>query len=252
MLTTVTGIVIRERSVGEQDKFIDLLTAEHGVLEVSVRGAKKITSRHGAASQLYAYGQYCLDSRRDRYYLNSAQVNRIFYDLRQDLTRLSLANYFSELIGFAVGAEHENSDILRLLLNTLHYLEEGSRPVPLLKALFELRFLTELGMMPDIVCCDVCGEYAPSQLIFRLQAGNFVCSPCAGELAPDREQMPVSGSVLQAVRHIVLSDFDRLFHFRLSDPAQSALSILAERYTILHLERQFRTLDFYKSLENLP
>ena len=54
MLTTVTGIVIRERSVGEQDKFIDLLTAEHGVLEVSVRGAKKITSRHGAASQLYA------------------------------------------------------------------------------------------------------------------------------------------------------------------------------------------------------
>ena len=132
MLTTVTGIVIRERSVGEQDKFIDLLTAEHGVLEVSVRGAKKITSRHGAASQLYAYGQYCLDSRRDRYSLNSAQVNRIFYDLRQDLTRLSLANYFSELIGFAVGAEHAKSDILRLLLNTLHYLEEGSRPVPLL------------------------------------------------------------------------------------------------------------------------
>ncbi len=39
MLTTVTGIVIRERSVGEQDKFIDLLTADQGVLEVSVRGA---------------------------------------------------------------------------------------------------------------------------------------------------------------------------------------------------------------------
>ena len=200
MLTTVTGIVIRERSVGEQDKFIDLLTADQGVLEVSVRGAKKITSRHGAASQLYAYGQYCLDSRRDRYYLNSAQVERIFYDLRQDLTRLSLATYFSELIGFAVGAEHAKSDILRLLLNTLHYLEEGSRPVPLLKALFELRFLTELGMMPDIVCCDVCGEYAPAQLIFRLQAGNFICAHCAGEIAPDREQMPVSGSVLQAVR----------------------------------------------------
>ena len=108
MLTTVTGIVIRERSVGEQDKFIDLLTADQGVLEVSVRGAKKITSRHGAASQLYAYGQYCLDSRRDRYYLNSAQVERIFYDLRQDLTRLSLATYFSELIGFAVGRSMQN------------------------------------------------------------------------------------------------------------------------------------------------
>lgn len=41
MLTTVTGIVIRERSVGEQDKFIDLLTADQGVLEVSVRGRRK-------------------------------------------------------------------------------------------------------------------------------------------------------------------------------------------------------------------
>ncbi|MBQ6212802.1 MAG: recombination protein O N-terminal domain-containing protein, partial [Ruminococcus sp.] len=30
-MTTVEGIVLKERSVGEQDKFIDILTKESGV-----------------------------------------------------------------------------------------------------------------------------------------------------------------------------------------------------------------------------
>lgn len=40
-MITIDGIVLKERSVGEQDKFIDILTKEHGLLEISVKGAKK-------------------------------------------------------------------------------------------------------------------------------------------------------------------------------------------------------------------
>ena len=38
-MLTIDGIVIRERSVGEQDKFIDVLTAKDGVIEISVKVA---------------------------------------------------------------------------------------------------------------------------------------------------------------------------------------------------------------------
>ena len=33
-MTTVKGIVIKERTAGKQDKFIDVLTEEYGVIEL--------------------------------------------------------------------------------------------------------------------------------------------------------------------------------------------------------------------------
>jgi recombinational DNA repair protein (RecF pathway) len=38
-MLTVKGIVLMQRNVGEQDRFIDILTAEYGVIEVLVKGA---------------------------------------------------------------------------------------------------------------------------------------------------------------------------------------------------------------------
>ncbi len=250
-MITLTGIVIRERTVGEQDKFIELLTESQGVIEVTVRGARKITGKNMAAAQLFAYATFCMEQRRDRYYLNSAEPIRIFYALRQDLDKLALASYFADVLRYSSTSQSQQSDVLRLTLNTLHYLEAGSRPLPLLKALFELRLMTELGMMPAIVCCDVCGAYTPEQLRFYIQGGVYVCKTCTGLCSFHGEAMDVSGTVLQAIRHIVLSDFDRLFHFRIAEPALAQLSKLAERYLLVRLERNFRTLDFYKSLSDL-
>lgn len=249
MLTTLKGIVIRERSVGEQDKFIDILTESHGVLELSVRGAKKITSKNAAATQLFAYSTFCMEERRNRFFLNSAVPIHIFYEIREDLEKLCLSSYFAELTGFCVTEQEPSKDILRLLLNCLSFLADGSRSPQMLKSLFELRLLTEVGMMPDILCCKECGEYAPQTLLFDVDAGNFTCQDCT--CAQDSHlRMQVSIGVLQAIRHIVLSDFDRLFHYKLSQTSQSALCELAERYVRSHLERDFPTLRFYKSLEN--
>lgn len=44
------GIVLKERSVGEQDKFIDILTKEKGVIEISAKGAKKINGKNGSSA----------------------------------------------------------------------------------------------------------------------------------------------------------------------------------------------------------
>ena len=36
MLITAMGVVISERNYGENDKFIDILTAEYGIVEICV------------------------------------------------------------------------------------------------------------------------------------------------------------------------------------------------------------------------
>ena len=246
-MTTVEGIVLKERSVGEQDKFIDILTKESGVLEVSVKGAKKINGKSGSSAQLLAYSRFCIDKRGNYLYLNSAEPIHIFYGLRSSLTKISLASYFAEVMRFCIRPEAQNGDILRLMLNCLHYLENGERSEEFLKAVFELRLMSEIGYMPDIVACRGCGVFEPEELFFCIRDGGFFCSDCFESENTD-DYMKVKLPVLSAVRHIVLADMGRLFNFRVSDSTQQRLSALAESYALTHLERSFGTLDFYKTL----
>lgn len=241
------GIVIRERPVGEQDKFIDILTKESGVVEVSVKGARKSASKSGSATQLFAYSRFCLDMRGGRLYYNSAEPIHIFYDLRSSLTKLSLASYFAEVVGDCIHPEAQSADVLRLFLNCLHFLENGKRSEAMLKAVFELRLMSEIGFMPDIIMCRGCGAFEPEELFFCIDGGGFYCSDCY-EDEEDDLAMKVKKPVLLAVRHIVLTELRRTFNFRISDETMSVLSELAERYMLCRLERGYRTLDFYKSI----
>lgn len=243
------GIVIRERPVGEQDKFVDILTKESGVIEVSVKGGRKLAGKSGSSTQLFAYSRFCFDLRGERLYLNSAEPIHIFYDLRNSLTRLALASYFADVLRFCIHPEAQSADVLRLFLNTLHYLEKGLRSEAQLKALFELRLMSEIGYMPDIIMCRGCGAFEPEELFFPIDGSGFLCSDCfdSDEL---EDYYKIKLPVLHSIRHILLTDFDRLFNFRVSDNTLSVLSEVAEKYLIYHLERSFDTLEFYKSLLN--
>ena len=143
------GLVLAERSAGEQGKFIDVLTEHNTVQEIYVRGAKKNSSAGLSATQLFSYATFSVQKRRNQWYLDSAEPIRIFYRLRESLSRLSLAMYFGELIRLSV-REHqtpeENCFVMRLMLNTLHYLESGQRSEALLKPIFELRLFTKTAL----------------------------------------------------------------------------------------------------------
>lgn len=244
----IEGIVLKERPVGEQDKFVDILTKEKGILEISIKGARKINGKSGSSTQLFAYSKFCCDKRVDRLYLNSAEPIHIFYDLRNSLTSLSLASYFSEVLRYCISERADSGNVLRLTLNTLHCLEKGIRSEQLLKSIFELRLMSEIGYMPDVLACHECGVFEPPELYFSVEDGGFFCSDCFDDDGTRWTKMKLPE--LSAIRHIVFADFDRLYNFRLSDRAGDKLASFTEDYLLTHLEKNFKTLDFYRSVQN--
>ena len=61
--------------------------------------------------------------------------------------------------------------------------------------------------------------------------------------------MPLTPSAVEAMRHVAYGDPKRLYSFRLGEEALGRLSAAAETFAAAQLERGFRTLDFYKSLQ---
>lgn len=250
-MITLEGIVLKERSVGEQDKFIDILTKESGVIEISVKGAKKVNGKSGSSTQLFAYSRFCIQQRKDRFYLNSAEPIHIFYNLRNSLSKLSLASYFADVLRSSIESQTQNGDIMRLFLNALYFLEKDSRDERLLKSVFELRLMSEIGFMPNVLACRSCGSYEPEDIIFSVTDGGFCCHECferQENTAVYQDFFKIKLPVLNSVRHIVLADFDRLFNFRISESVQQKLSVISEAYLTAHLERSFATLEFYKNI----
>lgn len=245
-MTIVDGIVLKERTVGEHDKFVDILTRNSGVVEAVVRGVKKINSKTASSSQLFAYSRFCLQSRGKYIYINSAEPVHIFYKLRNSLSKVSLACYFSDVVRYCVQENTDSGSVLRLLLNTLYFLENDRRGEAMLKSIFEVRFMAETGFMPDILACHRCGRFEPEELFIGTSDGVFYCKDCfSGE---SENFMKVNAGVLSALRHIVFSEFEKLYSFRVSERTQKSLSDFSERYILSRTERSFRTLDFYRSL----
>ena len=63
--------------------------------------------------------------------------------------------------------------------------------------------------------------------------------------------MPLCPDSLAALRHAVYGDPKRLYSFTLGGESLHRLSGAAEAFAAAQLERGFKTLDFYKSLQPL-
>ena len=253
MQIKTTGLVLKHRNIGENDRIVTFLTADLGVVEVSARGVKSVRSPLSGAAQLLAYSELCLYKGRQSYYiLNSAETVTSFYELRLDVEKLALDTKFCQLAGCLSPGAETAGEFLRLLLNTLHLLQEGKLPARQLKSIFELRALSVGGFMPNLVGCTLCGEYQKPRMAFLPLEGLLLCGDCFPGSAYDREGTILAAlpePVLAAMRHIVFSQPERLFSFRLAGESLNQLSSVTEEYTLLHTEGVFKALELFHQME---
>lgn len=245
MYMTIQGIVLRVTDYNDRDALLTLLTRQHGKLTVKARGLRRKNSPLIAPCQLLAYGEFTVFEYRGQYTVNEAHSIELFTALRRDLTKLSLGTYFAQVAEVLSQEDYPSPELQSLLLNCLFALSNLSLPEKQIKAVFELRASCLSGYTPDLFGCHICGNQKPER--FDLSAGQLECRNCrSGDSNGIR--MPVTVSVLEAMRYICLCDPKRLFSFRLSPETLDKLSALTEAFLTTQLERGFSTLDFYKSL----
>lgn len=245
------GLVLRETIYKESDKLLTVLTAEGGKRTVKAQGCRKKGSALSAASQLLTWSEMTLFEYRDYFTLREASTLEEFRGLRGDLNKLALGSYFAEAAEAVAEEGVAQPSLLSLILNSLYALDRLDRPLPLVKAAFELRLLCVAGFEPLLDACAACGIPSPERPRLHLREGVLHCDSCKSEIG-EGISMPLDGASLAAMRFVADSPPKRFLSFALGGDSLRRFGDAAEAYLMTQLERGFRTLDYYKALALSP
>lgn len=246
MQLSVDAVVIREKRLEEQDRLLTLLTRDRGVIITYAKGAARMKGGMVSCTELLCYSHFKVFENKERAFVDGAESNTVFFGIRQELTKLSLATYFCQLCCELIPPLERDEGYLRLMLNSLHFLEKDKLEPALLKPLFELRILAMSGYMPDLVACSVCGKLPGDELWFSPLTGVVYCGDCRPKV--DTTLLPLSKSCFEAMRHIIYSDFGKLFAFRLSPESVAELGKVCRAYLLAQVERMLPALNYYETI----
>ena len=244
MLANQEGIIVRSVNYKESDKMLTIISPQNGKISAIARGARRVKSALGVPTSLFCYSSFVFTQKADRLSVKEAVPIEMFFHLRDDIKKLSLAQYIADITAYLTPEGQECADILRLMLNTLHILSKDAKPYQLIKSAYELKLMELCGFMPVLDNCQKCG--GGENLYLCLVGGNIYCENCASKYGQKNIAMP--GSVKKAMEYILDLKTVNIFSFSLSDGSLKKLGEITEKYLINQTEHNFKTLDFYKSL----
>ena len=210
---TCTGMVLRSRPAGENDRLITLLAGTEGKLNVFVRGARKPSSRFAASSETFAFGEFKLSHGTSAYYLNDADISNYFEEFRTDIELAAYASYFAEIADYYCVEGDDSTAMLGLLYASLLALHNPNFSYRLVRCIFVLRAIVLNGEFPGLP-----------------QGRNF------------------NEAVIAAIDRIENSDLRHLYTFKLTEPAEEELFKLTTEYEKRFMDRRFKSLEVLAAL----
>lgn len=257
MLTEVKGLVLRTTDISESDRLVTIYTEEMGVLSALAKGSRSLKSRKMSSTMQFCYSTFVLFGNGDKYWIRECELIESFYGLRESIEGLALAGYIVEVLSDVATAEAEN-DLLRLALNSLYAISTGKTDTRKIKAAFEIRAASILGFMPEILACHTCGEQG-GDFFFDIMAGAIECSTCHRKserlhitLADEHESHIIcilSAGAKVALGYCIYCPLEKLFSFNIGEDDMHLFAKATEAYLLNHIERGFKTLDFYNEVK---
>lgn len=172
------AIVLRYANYGECDRMLTLLSPTMGLLSVSAKGCRKVTSKSLAAAELFTAGEYLLHQKGERYTLSSFQLQENYYPIRTDIDRLAHGTYWLNLCEAVSQPNEDCSRLFKMLLLSLAVLAYGALPPRALTAVFLAQFSMLQGFAPRLDRCMKCGKPPALPLRFDEELGGICCATC--------------------------------------------------------------------------
>ena len=252
----LTGMVLVSMPVGDYDRRLTILTKERGKISAFAKGSRRPTSPLLGCSQPFSFGEFILYEGKSSYNVVSAEITNYFAELREDVEAIYYAMYFCEFSCFMTKENLEAGEPLKLLYMTLRALSKPALHKKLVRRIFELRFMSVNGEMPQVESCVLCGReemlkepkgwFSPSE-------GGICCEDCrrkrmqernnaeGGRYQPEQDGVWIGTSTIYTMQYILATPLEKLFTFTVSDEVLSELCEAMDRFLAKHVGHKMKS-----------
>ena len=223
-----------------------LYTPALGKLSAIAKGSRRPKSKLSGHLELLTHCQMMLSHGQNLDVISQSETISIFPPLRDDLWRTSLGLYAAELVDQLTEEHIGNYPAFKLLLDTLHRLNDGGNGELALRY-FELNLLTHLGYKPELQECVLCKtELQPGENYFSAGAGGAVCPACRAKAPLPR---PISLNALKTLRYWQAHDYEKACKVKVSAALMQELELLLRHYIRYILERDLKSTAWLDRLK---
>ncbi len=233
------GIVARKAEYGEANCILTIFTEDFGTVSAICYGVKSKKSQLKSASQILCYSEFVLvKAKGNMFRVESADIIEAFYPISEDIVKLSLANYFLDIL--RDNFDENDGESLRLLLTSLYFLAYKDINIKIVKAVFELKLMQLSGYEPNLSGCIHCGDNDTVAFDF---SGGMVCEKCKNS-----GMINISKDVKNAMDYILNSEIKKIFSFSVSESVEKTISLITEGYLLGKSEKKYKSLDYYRKM----
>jgi len=248
-LVTTEALVLRTYKLGEADRIVVFLTRDRGKKRGVAAGARRLTSRFGAALEpLTRVGlTYYEREGRELVSLNYAEpLSSPLWAARSDA--LGHTGYFAELIDEWAQESDPSETMFRLGCSVADAMVRGVAIEPLARY-FEYWLLRLQGVYPSLSECGRCGVRLPTDgdLAAVLMPGerDYRCGGCARLV---NRAVSLSGRALAFLRALGSIAPGRLDDLAVSDRVLGELERAHRGLIAVHLEKELKSTRVLRDL----
>lgn len=240
----VTGMILLSGPIGENDRRVEILTKEKGRISAFAKGARRQNSPLVSVANPFVFGTFTLYQGRNSYTLVHGKVENYFAELRTDIEGAYYGMYFMELAGHFTREGNEETQMLRLLYQSMRALMNKAIPRDLVRVIFELKTMVIQGEGLEVFQCIKCGTKDTKELVkLFVHEGGICCSNCKSNTVFDKV-IWIDSSSLYAMQYITHSSIEKLFTFALSQDVLNKMKFVMEQYLKNKVDKKLKTQEF--------
>ena len=209
----ITGIVLLAAPVGEYDKRLVILTRERGRISAFARGARRQNSSMIAAANAFCFGEFECYEGRDSYTVVKANIKNYFRELANEPLLAAYGFYFLELANYYTRENVDETQMLKLLYQSLRALLSKSLDNTLVRRIFEMKTMVINGEYPVVESKDGYDE-----------------------------------ATIYTLSYIVHSSIEKLYTFTVKEYVFREMESIIDGFMNKVIDRPLQSLDFLKMM----
>ena len=178
MYSEAKGIVLRQTKTVNGKRVIVILTDRFGKISAGTTINEGGKNKTALALRPFTYGRYDFYTGRDYYTLSSAQTEKSFYSIGEDVDKFMAASYVLELTDKVVPEEVAAQGVLNLLLEFLEILNARKSDYQTLVAAYLVKVFEFSGCGMQLGSCASCGN-KDGLCVFSVADAGLLCGDCA-------------------------------------------------------------------------